>query len=66
MADINFSELNQELESLITDLQTNDLDIDQVIKKYERGIILIDQLEKHLLAAENKIKKLSIKNSKNK
>jgi exodeoxyribonuclease VII small subunit len=63
MAEINFSQLNGELEDILLDLQSGDKDIDVVIKKYERGIDLIGKLEKYLAGAENKIKKLKPKDA---
>lgn len=58
MAENNFTQSNQELEDIIRDLQSGDLDIDEVITKYERGIELVKKLELHLINAENKINKL--------
>lgn len=45
----------QELQTLINDMQTEDLDVDLVIAKYERGQKLLLQLKKYLETAENKI-----------
>lgn len=65
MAEADFNKLNEELETIIIDLQSGEINIDEVIKKYQRGIDLIDKLEKYLSQAENEIKKLKPKKSKN-
>lgn len=64
MAGSSFNELNDELEAIIIELQSGDKDIDEVLKKYERGIELIGKLEKHLSEADNKIRKIKPTNRK--
>lgn len=59
-----FKELNDELEEILADLQSGDQDVDEVIKKYERGIELIEKLEKYLSDATNKITKVKPKGRK--
>jgi exodeoxyribonuclease VII small subunit len=51
----DYKSMMQELQSLINDMQTEDLDVDLVISKYERGQKLLAQLKKYLETAENKI-----------
>ncbi len=54
----NYAGLSQELNEILTKLQSSDLDIDEAIKLYERGLNIANQLEKYLKTAENKITKL--------
>jgi exodeoxyribonuclease VII small subunit len=56
--DINYRQLSQELEMIIDQLQSGDLDIDQAIKQYEQGMNLIEQLQSYLKDAENKVTKV--------
>jgi len=51
----DYKSMMEELQSLINDMQTEDLDVDVVIAKYERGQRLLAQLKKYLETAENKI-----------
>jgi exodeoxyribonuclease VII small subunit len=55
---VNYRELSAELDEILSSLQTDDLDIDEAMAKYERGTKLVQQLEDHLKTAENKIVKL--------
>jgi exodeoxyribonuclease VII small subunit len=51
----NYKAMTQELQVLLADMQAEDLDVDDAIKKYERGQQLITELEEYLETAENKI-----------
>ncbi len=51
-----YRELNDELEAILADLQTDELDVDKAIAKYERGMEIVKQLEEYLQKAENKVK----------
>lgn len=53
-----YQELAEELETLLSDLQEDGLDVDQAMSKYERGLEIIKQLEQYLQTAENKVTKL--------
>jgi len=44
-----------ELQALLGDMQGDSLDVDDALKKYERGQVLIAQLSKYLDEAENNI-----------
>ncbi len=54
----NYSQLNEELNKILDELQSADLDIDDAVKKYERGMVIIKELENYLKTAENKVKKI--------
>ena len=57
----SYSEMSEELESILSILQQGDLDVEDAINQYERGIELTHELEKYLETAENKITKLKAK-----
>ena len=55
---INYRVLNEELETILEVLQSGDLDIDEAVNKYERGIEIVKDLQKYLKEAENKVTKV--------
>lgn len=57
--DLDYRALSDELEAIVQGLQRDDIDVDMAMQKYERGLELVDQLEKYLKSAENRIEKLN-------
>lgn len=57
----DYEELRSELESILADLQGGDLDIDQALVRYGRGLELVRQLEEYLANAENTVRELKAK-----
>ncbi len=57
--ELNYRELNSELEVILASLEANDLEIDEAIKQYQRGTEIVEQLQKYLKTAENKVKKVT-------
>lgn len=53
-----YSELSEELDDVLVRLQGEEIDVDEAIKLYERGMALAGELETYLKAAENKIEEL--------
>lgn len=51
----DYQAMMQELQTLLLDMQTENLDVDAALQKYERGQALIVKLEEHLKTAENKV-----------
>jgi exodeoxyribonuclease VII small subunit len=51
----NYQQLRQELDTVLTELQREDLDVDKALEYYQRGLELSRQLNKYLREAENKI-----------
>lgn len=47
-----------ELDAIIETLQTNDLDIDEAVDSYSHGMQIVEELEKYLKSAENKVTKI--------
>jgi len=56
-----YEELKSELDAISMELQNGDLDVDQTVQKYERGLELVKQLQSQLTAAENTITKSQAK-----
>jgi exodeoxyribonuclease VII small subunit len=54
----SYAELQTELDALLTELQRDELDVDEALRYYERGLELVQQLEAYLRNAENKITEL--------
>jgi exodeoxyribonuclease VII small subunit len=57
----NYQTLNDELETIIAELQREDIDVDEALKHYERGLELVKQLQAYLKTAENKVVELKAK-----
>lgn len=51
----NYRELMDELTSVLAAMQDDGLDVDEALKKYERGQVLIKELTEYLEQAENSI-----------
>jgi len=54
----DYQALSTELEAILLELQQDDVDIDNAMQRYERGLEVVKQLEQYLKTAENKIIKL--------
>jgi len=55
---VNYHALNAELETILADLQAGDLEIDEAVEKYQRGMEIVEQIQTYLKEAENKVKKV--------
>lgn len=56
----DYQALSLELDEVLAKLQQPGIRVDEAVKLYEQGLVLIDQLEKHLNEAENKIEQLKL------
>ena len=54
----DYRALSDELEALLAKLQAGELDIDEAVKAYERGMTIVKELETYLKTAENRITEL--------
>ena len=54
----SYAELSEELAQVMTDLENGELDIDEAVRCYERGLAIVKELEAHLKDAENKVTEL--------
>ena len=50
-----YKELSSELDMVMADLEGGELDIDEAVKCYERGLAIVRELETYLKEAENKV-----------
>lgn len=58
---IDYQKLQAELDGIMHDLQREDIDVDEALKRYERGLGIIKELEKHLAKAENRVREIKAK-----
>jgi exodeoxyribonuclease VII small subunit len=54
----SYKELSNELDQVMADLEGGELDIDQAVQCYERGLAIVHELETYLKDAENKVTEL--------
>jgi exodeoxyribonuclease VII small subunit len=55
----DYKSINSELDDILQRLQSEDLDVDEAVKLYERGIELTKELEAYLKDAENQVSKIT-------
>lgn len=58
---LSYSQQLAELQAIIDWFEGEDVDLDKAVKKFEQANQLIDELEKYLKTAENKIRKINPK-----
>ena len=56
--DINFEKALEELESIVEDLESGDLSLENSLKSFEKGIKLARQCQEKLSQAELQVQKL--------
>ena len=56
--EINFAKLSQELDDIIVQLQSDDVEIDKAVELHDRGAKLVKELENYLKTTENKVNKV--------
>jgi exodeoxyribonuclease VII small subunit len=56
--EINYRELSSELDTIVAQLEDSDIDVDEALKRYERGMEIVDKLEAYLKTAQNEVKKI--------
>jgi exodeoxyribonuclease VII small subunit len=62
----NYQELKAELDSIMAKLQAEDLDVDEALKLYQRGLELVQELDSYLKTAENTVQELKARFDKGK
>lgn len=55
---IDYKTLNSELDEILVKLQSEDLDVDEAVSLYEKGIAITKDLEAYISTAENKVEKI--------
>lgn len=58
--DKTYAELKAELDELLELLQSEDIDVDEAVERYQRGTELVKLLEAKLKQAKNKVTKLKV------
>ena len=58
MTKVDYKKLSEELDSVLAKLQSAELDVDEAVKLYERGMVIAKELESYLKNAENKVTKI--------
>lgn len=59
----NFTKAYQEIEEINEWFQNEDIDLDEALRKYERGMDLINKCKARLKEAENKFEEIKKKHS---
>jgi exodeoxyribonuclease VII small subunit len=59
--DTNYQALSAELATVLAKLQSAEVDVDEAVALYERGMAITGQLRDYLQSAENKVKKIKRK-----
>jgi exodeoxyribonuclease VII small subunit len=57
----SYREMAEQLDQIMLWFESDDIDIDEAVKKYEEAVKLLDEMEKYLKTAENKIRKITTK-----
>ncbi len=57
----SYQELRAELDEIVSNLQSDLLDIDESTKQYEKGMQIVGELENYLKKSEIKIEKVKAK-----
>ncbi len=60
-SEVDFKKLMNELDTIVEWFESEDVDLDQSLAKFERGMELAQQLKSHLTQVENKVKKIQSK-----
>lgn len=56
-----YQQLAEELNRLIEWFESDQLNLDEAVDKYEQAMELLQEMENHLKTAENKVKKIAVK-----
>lgn len=54
----SYKELSAELAVLLSDLEKGEMDVDEAVSAYRRGLAIVKQLETYLRNAENTVMEL--------
>lgn len=60
---LSYEDIKSELDGIVEDLGKGDIDLDQTVDKYKRGLELIQELQKRLADAKNTVTKLHLEQS---
>lgn len=62
--ELTFEENLKELESIVEQLETGQVDLEKSVKLYEKGMFLKNQCDEKLKKVELQIKKIKLENNK--
>ena len=62
--ELSFEESLKELENIVDQLESGDIDLDKSVKLYEKGMLLKKNCEDKLKNVEIQIKKIKLENNK--
>ena len=62
--DLTFEESLKQLEKIVDQLESGDIDLEKSVELYEQGILLKNQCEEKLRKVELQIKKIKFENNK--
>ncbi len=54
----SYKQMSEELNNIMEWFESTDLDVDEALTKYEQATKLLDEMEKYLKTAKNKIVKI--------
>ena len=60
--EVKFEEKMQELESIISDLENGEIDLDESIAKYTRAMTLVKECDEKLKSVEEQVSKMVTEN----
>jgi exodeoxyribonuclease VII small subunit len=55
LADLSFREASEELEAIVRVLEGNQLELEESLERYERGVVLLRTLQGRLAEAQQKV-----------
>ncbi len=55
----SYKELQEELDTIISELQSEEIDIDEAVIKFEQATKITKQIKKYLDTAENTLKRVN-------
>ena len=62
--DLNFEDSLRELEIIVDQLESGEVDLEKSVKLYEKGMFLKNQCDEKLQKVELQIKKIKLENNK--
>ena len=62
--ELSFEESLKELENIVDQLESGDIDLEKSVKLYEKGMLLKKNCEEKLKKVEIQIKKIKLENNK--
>jgi exodeoxyribonuclease VII small subunit len=57
----SYQQMADELNQLVSWFESDQVNLDQAVAKYEQALQLLEQMETYLRSAQNKVKKIAVK-----